>query len=121
MTTILQMRYKTETDAKQSAERFQKCPKIHFWGNNGKAAFVVLKVPDDNRIWSDYIAGNPEKSFGGFEAELTYLDRVFTPGDIQVSYDKIKGDISPCGIKCKPCPSFGPCSGCPALIFDDTR
>ena len=50
ITAILKLRYKTEKDAIQSAERFQKCPKIHFWGNNGKEAYMVLKVPDDNKI-----------------------------------------------------------------------
>jgi hypothetical protein len=81
----------------------------------------VLKIPDNNKIWSDYLAENPEKSFGGLEAETVYLDRVFTPDDIEVSLDKIKADTAPCGSKSKECPSYGPCSGCPALLLDNTK
>jgi hypothetical protein len=110
----LHMRFKTENDAINAAERYRRCPKVHFWGNKGQEAYIILKVPDGNRFWSDFIAKNPELSFGGTSAELVYLDRIVSEG-IEVSYGKIEGDTAPCGSRCRTCPSYGKCSGCPSL------
>lgn len=114
-TAVLWIRFKSKEDAKKSAERYQECPKIHFWGNKDEEAYIILKVPDDNKFWSDFIKENPESSFGGVEAKLKYLEELFTPKKISVSYAKVEGDVSPCGSKCGLCPSKEKCSGCPSL------
>jgi len=112
------MRFNSKEKARASAERFKDCPKVHFWANNDDSAYIILKVPDDQKFWSDFVGENPEKSFGGIEAQITYLDDLFTPESIDVSYEKIEGDTAPCGSMCKTCPTFGTCPGCPALILD---
>ena len=109
------MRFETEEDAGEAALRFQECPKIHFWGNRKEEAYIILKVPEDKKFWSDFIGENPEMSFGGVEADITYLDELFIPEEIDISYDKVEGNVSPCGSICEDCPSRDKCSGCPSL------
>jgi len=46
-------------------------------GNRKDEAYIILKVPEDNKIWSDFIGENPEMSFGGIESSLTYLDDLY--------------------------------------------
>jgi len=108
------MRFKTENDAIEAAERYKRCPKVHFWGNKGPEAYIILKIPEGNMFWSDFIAEHPELSFGGTSAELIYLDTVMPEG-IEISYEKISGDTAPCESRCRTCPSYGKCSGCPSL------
>lgn len=112
---FLWMRFKDEPDVKKAAFKYKECPKIHFWGNRREEAYIILKVPEDNKFWSDYIVDNPEMSFGGVEADLVYLDNIFIPKEIKISSHKIEGDLSPCGSICKDCPSREKCSGCPSL------
>ncbi|MFP3951754.1 MAG: hypothetical protein ACLFVP_06425 [Candidatus Bathyarchaeia archaeon] len=61
------MRFETEEDAREAATRYQLCPKIHFWGKKHEVAYIILKVPEEDKLWSDFIAENPEMSFGGLK------------------------------------------------------
>ncbi|MBD3206567.1 hypothetical protein GF319_09540 [Candidatus Bathyarchaeota archaeon] len=112
---FLWMRFKNEEEVKKAALKYKECPKIHFWGNKRDEAYIILKVPEDNKFWSDYIGDNPEMSFGGVEANLVYLDNLYIPKEIEISYEKIEGHLSPCGSICIDCPSSKKCSGCPSL------
>jgi hypothetical protein len=112
------MKFESHKKAKISADRFKLCPKVHFWANSGEAAYIILKVPNNQKFWSDFVVENPEKSFGGLEAQITYLDELVTPEKIEISYEKNMGDVTPCGSRCKTCPTLGVCPGCPALILD---
>ena len=99
---VLFMQYETPEKATASAHRFRGCPKVHFWGNNGKDAYVILKVPDGQRFWSDFIGENPEKSFGGIEASLEYLDHLYSPMSFSREPSS-KGERSPCYSLCPEC------------------
>jgi hypothetical protein len=112
------MRYQSEKEAIYAAERYRRCPKVYFWGNKKKEAYIILRIPEENKYWSDYIAEYPESSFGGVAATLIYLEELFVPTNIEVNYDKIPVDTSPCGSRCRACPSYGQCSGCPSLNLD---
>ena len=52
----LYMLFESSEKAKVSAERFKLCPKIHFWANCEESAYIILKVPDEQKFWSDYVA-----------------------------------------------------------------
>jgi len=91
---------------------------VHFWGNRGEEATIILKVPEGRRFWSDYILDHPAETFGGLEASLTYMDKVYAPRLIEVGYEKVEGDTSPCGSVCRKCTSLGRCGGCPALSLE---
>lgn len=112
----LWMRFGSPEEAEAAALRFKECPKVHFWGNDGAEAYIVLAVDEDDRFWSDYVGEHPETSFGGVETRLAYVDGLFKPEDMRVSHEKRAGDVAPCGSVCRTCPSYGePCPGCPAL------
>ena len=115
---ILYMRFESETKALNSAKRFKDCPKIHFWAIKERDSHIILKVPNNNKMWSDYIQKNPEKIFGGVESQLTYVNHLIVPNSVEGSYEKIEGYVAPCGSFCKKCPAFGPCTGCPALNLE---
>ena len=112
------MHFESKMKARVSAERFKDCPKVHFWANKEEDAYIILKVPEDQKFWSDFVGENPEKSFGGTGAKMTYLDQLFSPESIEISYEKIDGDTAPCGSMCMTCPTRGVCPGCPSLILD---
>ena len=108
------MRFDSAEEAENTGKKYGSCPKVHFWGNNCDESHIILKVPEDNKFWSDYIGSNPEKTFGGTEARLDYIDQVHS-SKIRISYDKVEGDKAPCGASCITCPAYGECSGCPVL------
>jgi len=112
------MRFRSSGEAAAAGRRFANCPKVHFWGNRGAEAYIILKVPEGGCFWSDFIRDNPWETFGGVKASLTYLDAVHVPGSLEVSYEKVEGDVSPCGSICRTCPSLGRCGGCPALSLE---
>ena len=112
------MLFESSEKAKVSAERFKLCPKIHFWANCEESAYIILKVPDEQKFWSDFIGRHPEKSFGGIEAQITYLKELFAPELIEIKYYKIDGENAPYGSRCKTCLTYGKCPGCPSLILD---
>ncbi len=112
------MRFKSPGGAEAAGERFSGCPRVHFWGLSGAEAFIVLKVPEGGLFWSDFIRDNPEVSFGGVEARLTYLEVVHVPHEVQIGSEKFEGDVSPCGSVCRTCPSLERCGGCPALSLE---
>ena len=103
--------------ATSSARRFKDCPKVHFWANNGKDAYIILKVPQGGTFWSDYIRDNPGATFGGDSASLTYVTELVKPETIKIDDAKIPGDVSPCGSNCSTCPTLSRCGGCPALTL----
>jgi len=115
---VLWMRFESPGQAEAAGERFSGCPKVHIWGRIGAEAFIVLKVPEGGRFWSDFIRDNSGASFGGVEAKLTYLDDVRVPPEIHIAPEKIEGDVSPCGSVCKDCPSLERCGGCPSLSLE---
>jgi len=115
---VLWMRFESPSGAEAAGARFSGCPKVQFWGRSGAEAFIVLKVPEGGRFWSDFIGDNPGASFGGVEAQLTYLDDIYVPPEIHVGSEKVDGDVSPCGSVCRTCPSLERCGGCPALSLE---
>jgi hypothetical protein len=112
------MRFNSCEEALNSAKKYRNCPKVHFWANNSEVAHIILKVPDDNKFWSDYIREHPESTFGGIDSDLTYLESLIVPQSIEVDYGKVEGNIAPCGSSCNVCPTFGTCSGCPSLSIN---
>jgi len=108
------MRFNSAEEANKAGKKYRMCPKIHFWGNAGNEAYLILKVPDDNKFWSDYIGSKPENTFGGVEARLEYMNTVHSP-EVEITYEKVEGDTAPCGSKCSTCPAYGQCTGCPVL------
>jgi len=115
---VLWMRFESPNRAEAAGARFSRCPKVQFWGRSGAEAFIVLKVPEGGRFWSDFIGDNPGASFGGVEARLTYLDDVHVPPEVQVGTEKVDGGVSPCGSVCRTCPSLERCGGCPSLSLE---
>lgn len=113
----LWMRFASEEEADETGKKYCCCPKVHFWANKGDEAYIILKVPDDNKFWSDYIRDNPKNTFGGEEAQLVYLEKEYSPS-LEISYEKVEGITAPCGACCTTCPAFGTCTGCPALNLD---
>ena len=69
-------------------------------------------------FWSDFVGENLEKSFGEIGVKLTYLDQLFVPESIEISYEKLDEDTTPFGSICKTCPALEVCPGFPALILD---
>jgi hypothetical protein len=112
------MRFNSAEEAEKAGKKYGSCPKVHFWGNKDDEAHIILKVPEDNKFWSDYVGENPENTFGGTEARIEYIGAVQSPEPI-ISYDKIEGERAPCGARCNTCPAYGMCSGCPALSLDN--
>jgi hypothetical protein len=113
---MLWIRFSSRDKAEAAAIRFKECPKVHFWGNHGSEAYIIIAVDEGEKFWSDYVGEHPERSFGGVEARIAYIDGLHKPEDIRVSQEKIKGDISPCGSVCQTCPIYCElCLGCPAL------
>jgi len=112
------MRFASPEEAEKAATRYSGCPKVHFWGNRGEEAAIILKVPEGGLFWSDYMRDHPGETFGGVEASLAYLEEVYAPGPLEVGCEKVEGDVSPCGSVCRTCPSLGRCGGCPALSLE---
>jgi len=115
---VMRMRFGSQGEAEEAADRYRGCPKVHFWGGKRAEAYIVLKVPEGGQFWSDYIQENPGSTFGGVEASLEYLDSVHVPGSLEVSCSKIGGDVSPCGSVCRTCLSLSRCGVCPALSLE---
>lgn len=112
------MRFASEEEAEKTGKQYGCCPKVSFWATKGNEAYVTLKVPEDNKFWSDYIGENPKGTFGAEEAQLVYLEKEYTT-PLEISYEKVEGDTAPCGASCKTCPAIGKCTGCPALNLDN--
>ena len=111
---FLEMKYRSPQYAQQRALKFKNCPQVMFWGLKSETAYIILSVPTEKRFWIDYIKDNPDKSFGGIEASLHYLDHVYAPLSFSVGPSS-KDDRSPCDSFCPECPYYTkPCNGCPA-------
>lgn len=119
--TFLEMKYQSPEHAKQRALKFKNSPQVVFWGLKSETGYILLLVPSEKLFWVEFIKDNPEKSFGGIEASLEYLDHLYS----SMSFSKessSKSERSPCDSLCPECPHYtNPCKGCAATKHEITQ
>jgi DNA-binding Lrp family transcriptional regulator len=105
-------------------DRYGKCPRvINFFTTMGGYNLIALVMAEDQAtLESESMEKCALRSGEGIRRSEFYLiGRVhhypFLP--LKVDVLKEKGDITPCGVQCKDCPSFQDekCVGCPALSY----
>jgi len=105
-------------------DRYSKCPRvINFFTTMGGYNLIALVMAEDQAtLESESMEKCALRSGEGIRRSEFYLiGRVhhypFLP--LKVDVLKEKGDITPCGVQCKDCPSFQDekCVGCPALSY----
>jgi Lrp/AsnC family transcriptional regulator for asnA, asnC and gidA len=104
--------------------RYSKCPRvINFFTTIGGYNLIALVMAEDQAtLESESMEKCALRSGEGIRRSEFYLiGRVhhypFLP--LKVDTLKEKGDVTPCGVQCKDCPSFQQekCVGCPALSY----
>jgi Lrp/AsnC family leucine-responsive transcriptional regulator len=105
-------------------DRYSKCPRvINFFTTMGGYNLIALVMAEDQAtLESESMEKCALRSGEGIRRSEFYLiGRVqhypFLP--LKTDTLKEKGDITPCGVQCKDCPSFQDrkCVGCPALSY----
>ena len=105
-------------------DRYSKCPRvINFFTTMGGYNLIALVMAEDQAtLESESMEKCALRSGEGIRRSEFYLiGRVqhypFLP--LKADALKEKGDITPCGVQCKDCPSFQDekCVGCPALSY----
>jgi len=105
-------------------DRYSKCPRvINFFTTIGGYNLIALVMAENQAtLESESMEKCALRSGEGIRRSEFYLiGRVhhypFLP--LKVDNLKEKGDITPCGVQCKDCPSFQDekCVGCPALSY----
>ena len=105
-------------------DRYSKCPRvINFFTTMGGYNLIALVMAEDQAtLESESMERCALRSGEGIRRSEFYLiGRVqhypFLP--LKTDALKEKGDITPCGVQCKDCPSFQDkkCVGCPALSY----
>jgi DNA-binding Lrp family transcriptional regulator len=105
-------------------DRYSKCPRvINFFTTMGGYNLIALVMAEDQAtLESESMEKCALRSGEGIRRSEFYLiGRVqhypFLP--LKADALKKKGDITPCGVQCKDCPSFQDekCVGCPALSY----
>jgi len=105
-------------------ERYSKCPRvINFFTTMGSYNLIALVMAEDQAtLESESMEKCALRSGEGIRRSEFYLiGRVqhypFLP--LKAEALKEKGDVTPCGVQCKACPSFQDkkCVGCPALSY----
>ncbi|MGD9130286.1 MAG: Lrp/AsnC family transcriptional regulator [Candidatus Bathyarchaeota archaeon] len=105
-------------------ERYSKCPRvINFFTTMGGYNLIALVMAEDQTtLESESMEKCALRSGEGIRRSEFYLiGRVHHYPFLPLKADtlKEKGDITPCGVQCKDCPSFQTekCVGCPALSY----
>jgi len=105
-------------------DRYSKCPRvINFFTTMGGYNLIALVMAEDQAtLESESMEKCALRSGEGIRRSEFYLiGRVHHYPFLPLKADalKEKGDITPCGVQCKGCPSFQDekCVGCPALSY----
>jgi DNA-binding Lrp family transcriptional regulator len=105
-------------------DRYSKCPRvINFFTTMGGYNLIALVMAEDQAtLESESMEKCALRSGEGIRRSEFYLiGRVHHYPFLPLKADtlKEKGDITPCGVQCKDCPSFQTkkCVGCPALSY----
>jgi len=105
-------------------DRYSKCPRvINFFTTMGGYNLIALVMAEDQAtLESESMEKCALRSGEGIRRSEFYLiGRVHHYPFLPLKADalKEKGDITPCGVQCKDCPSFQDekCVGCPALSY----
>jgi len=105
-------------------DRYSKCPRvINFFTTMGGYNLIALVMAEDQAtLESESVEKCALRSGEGIRRSEFYLiGRVHHYPFLPLKADalKEKGDITPCGVQCKDCPSFQDekCVGCPALSY----
>jgi len=105
-------------------DRYSKCPRvINFFTTMGGYNLIALVMAEDQAtLESESVEKCALRSGEGIRRSEFYLigrahHYPFLP--LKADALKEKGDITPCGVQCKDCPSFQDekCVGCPALSY----
>jgi DNA-binding Lrp family transcriptional regulator len=105
-------------------DRYSRCPRvINFFTTMGGYNLIALVMAEDQAtLESESMEKCALRSGEGIRRSEFYLiGRVqhypFLP--LKTDALKEKGDVTPCGVQCKDCPSFQDkkCVGCPALSY----
>ena len=105
-------------------DRYSKCPRvINFFTTMGGYNLIALVMAEDQAtLESESMEKCALRSGEGIRRSEFYLiGRVHHYPFLALKADalKEKGDITPCGVQCKDCPSFQDekCVGCPTLSY----
>lgn len=105
-------------------DRYSKCPRvINFFTTIGGYNLIALVMAEDQAtLESESMEKCALRSGGGIRRSEFYLiGRVHHYPFLPLKTDtlKEKGDVTPCGVQCKDCPSFQDekCVGCPTLSY----
>jgi len=105
-------------------DRYSKCPRvINFFTTMGGYNLIALVMAEDQAtLESESMEKCALRSGEGIRRSEFYLiGRVHHYPFLPLKTDtlKEKGNITPCGVQCKDCPSFQDkkCVGCPALSY----
>jgi len=105
-------------------DRYTKCPRvINFFTTMGGYNLIALVMAEDQAtLESESMEKCALRSGEGIRRSEFYLiGRVQHYPFLPLKADALKerGDITPCGVQCKDCPSFqdNKCVGCPALSY----
>jgi len=105
-------------------DRYSKCPRvINFFTTMGGYNLIALVMAEDQAtLESESMEKCALRSGEGIRRSEFYLiGRVHHYPFLPLKADalKEKGDVTPCGVQCKECPSFQDekCVGCPTLSY----
>jgi DNA-binding Lrp family transcriptional regulator len=105
-------------------DRYSKCPRvINFFTTMGGYNLIALVMAENQAtLESESMEKCALRSGEGIRRSEFYLiGRVHHYPFLPLKADalKEKGDVTPCGVQCKDCPSFQDekCVGCPALSY----
>jgi len=105
-------------------DRYSKCPRvINFFTTMGAYNLIALVMAEDQAtLESESMEQCALRSGEGIRRSEFYLiGRVHHYPFLPLKADALKGkgDLTPCGVQCKGCPSFQDkkCVGCPALSY----
>jgi len=105
-------------------DRYSKCPRvINFFTTIGGYNLIALVMAENQAtLESESMEKCALRSGKGIRrSEFYFIGRVHHYPFLPLKADalKEKGDITPCGVQCKDCPSFQDekCVGCPTLSY----
>jgi len=105
-------------------DRYSKCPRvINFFTTMGGYNLIALVMAEDQAtLESESMEKCALRSGEGIRRSEFYLiGRVHHYPFLPLKADALneKGDVTPCGVQCKECPSFQDekCFGCPTLSY----
>ncbi|MFX1254820.1 MAG: hypothetical protein ACFFCZ_24625 [Promethearchaeota archaeon] len=107
----------TERQAKHIATRYANCPYVNLMTTKESQLFAVFILPKEQRWWIEHVEKHPQETFKLKNIQLTFVDIVHYPTNLQLHLPEELLNISPCGSNCGTCSSSDNCCCCPATIF----